>query len=196
MSVARLSAIDRREQLLAVALTTFARSGYHETSMNEVAEAAGVTKPVLYQHFASKRDLYLALLHEVGSQMVTAFRAATAGLTDGRKQTREGFRGYFRWVAGNRDAFVLLYGAGSRQDEEFAQAVRRFTDASARSIAPLIAAGIDSEHQLTLAHAIVGMSEAAGRRLVEQGADFDPDEVADQLSTMAWAGLRSLAHPA
>ena len=47
----RLSATARREQLLDVALEAFARPGYHETSMNDIAEAAGVTKPVLYQHF-------------------------------------------------------------------------------------------------------------------------------------------------
>jgi AcrR family transcriptional regulator len=188
----RLSATDRREQLLRVALTTFARAGYHETSMNDVAEAAGVTKPVLYQHFQSKRDLYQALLEHVGGQMVSAFKLATDGIADGKEQTRRGFEAYFRWVAANRDAFRLLYGGGSRQDQEFARAVRRFTDASARAIAPLIAAGIDPEHQLTLAHAIVGMSEGASRRLVERGDDFDPDVVADQLSTMAWAGLRSL----
>ncbi len=188
----RLSAPDRREQLLRVALATFARAGYHETSMNDVADAAGVTKPVLYQHFESKRDLYQALLEDVGAQMVAAFRTATAAVTSGREQTREGFRGYFRWVATNRDAFRLLFGGGSRQDDEFARAVRQFTDAAARAVAPLIAAGIDSEHQLTLAHAIVGMSEGASRRLVERGEEFDPDEVADRLSTLAWAGLRSL----
>lgn len=188
----RLSATDRREQLLRVALAVFARRGYHETSMNDVADAAGVTKPVLYQHFSSKRELYHALLEDVGAQMVAAFRQATAGVSSGREQTRRGFEAYFRWVHAHRDAFRLLFGGGSRQDEEFALAVRRFTEASAHAVAPLIAAGIDPEHQLTLAHALVGMSEAASRRLVERGDDFDPDEVAEQLSTLAWAGLRGL----
>ena len=58
----RMPAAERREQLLAVALDVFAREGYHQTSMNDVAEAAGITKPVLYQHFESKRELYLALI--------------------------------------------------------------------------------------------------------------------------------------
>lgn len=178
-----------------MALTTFARAGYHETSMNDVADAAGVTKPVLYQHFQSKRDLYQALLEHVGAEMVAAFKQATEGVADGKEQTRRGFAAYFRWVADNRDAFKLLFGGGSRQDQEFAMAVRRFTEASAKAIAPLIAAGIEPEHQLTLAHAIVGMSEGASRRLVERGQEFDPDVVAAQLSAMAWAGLRGLAQP-
>ena len=69
----RMPAAERREQLLAVALDVFARQGFHETSMNEVAEAAGITKPVLYQHFDSKRELYLARIEEAGRRMREAF---------------------------------------------------------------------------------------------------------------------------
>ena len=68
----RLTATARREQLLDVALGVFAQSGYHGTSMNDVADAAGVTKPVLYQHFESKRELFQALLDEVGNRMLAA----------------------------------------------------------------------------------------------------------------------------
>ena len=75
----RLPAPARREQLLAVGLEVFARQGFHGTSMNDVADAAGVTKPVLYQHFASKRELYLALLDEVGRELLEAIAKATAG---------------------------------------------------------------------------------------------------------------------
>ena len=75
----RLPASARREQLLAIGLEVFARQGFHGTSMNDVADAAGVTKPVLYQHFASKRELYLALLEEVGRQLLDAIAKATAG---------------------------------------------------------------------------------------------------------------------
>src|SRR6478609_5985052 len=119
----RLSATARREQLLDVALEVFARSGYHDTSMNDVAEAAGVTKPVLYQHFESKRELYQALLDEVGARMLTAIVTATADAPDGRSKTEMGFRAYFRWVAEDHAAFMLLYGSGSRRDEEFSRAV-------------------------------------------------------------------------
>lgn len=191
----RLSANARREQLLEVALTAFARAGYHETSMNDVADAAGVTKPVLYQHFESKRELYQALLDDVGERLVATITKATAGLESGREQTERGFRAYFRWVADHPEAFVLLFGGASRQDVEFAAAVRRFTAEAAQAIAPLIAAGIDDEHRLTLAHALVGLSEGASRRLVERGEDFDPDDVADKLSAFAWAGLRGITQP-
>jgi AcrR family transcriptional regulator len=188
----RLSATARREQLLDVALDVFARTGYHDTSMNDVAEAAGVTKPVLYQHFESKRELYRALLDEVGTRLLAAIGSATAGTTDGREQTELGIQAYFRWVAEDHDAFRLIYGSGARRDEEFNRAVRQVTAGAAAAIAPLIAADIDDEHKLTLAHAIVGLAEGASRRLVERGESFDPDVVARQVSDLAWAGLRGV----
>ena len=87
---------------------------------------------------------------------------------------------------------MLLYGSGSRRDEEFSRAVRRVTAGMAQAIAPLIAADIDEEHRLTLAHALVGLAEGASRRLVERGDDFDPDVLARQVSDLAWAGLRGV----
>lgn len=191
MSV-RLTATARREQLLDVAVRVFARNGYHTTSMNDVAEAAGVTKPVLYQHFASKRDLYLALLDEVGHRLLTRIAKATTEAPDGRAQTLAGFQSYFRWVAEDHDAFLLLFGSGSRRDEEFASAVRKVTDEVANAIAPLIAVDIPEEHRHTLAHAVVGMAEGASRRLVDSGLTFDPDELAEQVGALAWAGLRGI----
>lgn len=191
----RLTATDRREQLLAVAREAFARAGYHDTSMNDVAEAAGVTKPVLYQHFESKRELFQALLDDVGAQMTGAIRAATAAEMGGKERTVRGFQAYFRWVHEHRDAFTVLFGGGSRQDPEFARAIREVTAQAAEAIAPLIDAGIDPEHRQMLAHAIVGISEGASRWLVEHGGDFDPDLVAERISGLAWAGLRGLAQP-
>lgn len=191
MSV-RLSASARREQLIDVAVGVFARNGYHTTSMNDVADAAGVTKPVLYQHFASKRDLYLALLESAGHRLLTRISKATAEADDGRAQTLAGFRSYFRWVAEDHDAFLLLFGSGSRRDEEFATAVRQITDELAGFIAPLIAVDIPAEHRQTLAHAVVGMAEGASRRLVDAGTSFDPDALAEQIGALAWAGLRGI----
>jgi AcrR family transcriptional regulator len=66
----RLPAPERRRQLLDVALEAFSARGFHPTSMHEIAEAAGVTKPVLYQHFSSKRELYLELLDDVAGRLL------------------------------------------------------------------------------------------------------------------------------
>ena len=188
----RLTATARREQILEVALDVFSSAGFHGASMNDVAVAAGVTKPVLYQHFDSKRDLYTALLDEVGHRLLDAIAKATAEATDGRTQTELGFRAYFRWVASDEAAFRLLFGSGTSSDREFAKAIAAVTAQAAAATVPLIAVDIPESRRRTLAHALVGMAEGASRRLVELGDDFDPDEIAAEVAALAWAGLRAL----
>lgn len=187
-----MPAAERRSTILTVALHEFAVRGYHDTSMNHVASAAGVTKPVLYQHFASKHALYLAIIDDVASDLLEAIGKATANAVDGRAQTERGIVAYFEWVAQNRDAFRLLFGTGSGNDETFAGAVRRVETAVADAIAPLIDAGIDREHQQRLAYALVGMSEGVSRWLVFSDLEFDPRLVGTQLAALAWAGLRGV----
>ena len=111
MNSPRLSADARREQVLDVAIDVFGRAGYYGASMNDIAEAAGVTKPVLYQHFDSKSDLYGALLDTVGERMLGAIAKATADAADGKEQTEQGFQAYFRWVSQRHDEFMLLLSA-------------------------------------------------------------------------------------
>ena len=192
MTAPRLSADARREQIIDVAIEVFGRAGYFGASMNDIAEAAGVTKPVLYQHFDSKSELYVALLDEVGARLLSAISKATADATDGREMTAAGFQAYFRWVAHRHDEFMLLFGGSARHAEEFGARVRRITDDAAAAIAPLIAVDIEHAHRETLAHALVGLAEGASRRLVGLGQAFDPDEIAREVAALAWAGLRAV----
>jgi AcrR family transcriptional regulator len=188
----RLPAPARREQILDVSVQVFARNGFHSTSMNDVAEAAGVTKPVLYQHFDSKQDLYLALLEEAGLRLRNAVAKGVASATNGKEMTELGFKAYFRWVAEDHDAFLLLFGSRANRDEESTVAIRRITAEAAAAIAPLIAADIAPDHQRTLAHGLVGMAEGVTRHLVERGDTFDPEVLGQQVADLAWAGLRAV----
>jgi AcrR family transcriptional regulator len=189
----RLPAARRRRQLLDVALEVFAERGYHATSMNDVAERAGVTKPVLYQHFRSKRALYLELLEDVGGRLLEAITKATAATDSPREQVHAGFRAYFRFVASQQPAFQLLFGGGARRDEEFADAVRRVEISIAETIAELIVAeGLDGPRRLLLAHGIVGLAEATGRHWLANGMTGSADELATHVAVLAWAGLRGV----
>jgi len=190
-----MPAAERREQLLAVALDVFAGEGYHQTSMNQIAEAAGITKPVLYQHFASKRELYLALIEEAGGRLLHIITAPSITETNGRRRVELGFLAYFQWVYDDHDSFQLLFGGGSRRDAEFSEAAGKFQSRVADAIEPLITADIDTEHRRTLAHAIVGLAEGVSRRLIRLGNDFDPELIARQVSELAWAGLRAAQRP-
>jgi AcrR family transcriptional regulator len=188
----RLPAPERRRQLLDTALDVFARDGFHATSMNDVADAAGVTKPVLYQHFTSKRHLYLELLEDVGARLSELIAEATAHAGGPHQQVENGFAAYFRFVAEHRSAYQLLFGGGSRRDAEFADAVRRVEEHVAASVATLIDADIDPDHRRTLAYGLVGLAEGTSRHWVGQGLDFDPDVLARQVAELAWAGLRGV----
>src|SRR5438128_3261872 len=119
--------------------------------MEQIAEAAGVTKPVLYQHFGSKRQLYLELLEDVGQQLSDAIAKATAAASGPREQVTAGFGTYFRFVSEHRSAFTLLFGSGARRDEGFADTVRRVEEGFADLIAPLIEVSIDDHHRRLLA---------------------------------------------
>src|SRR3954469_20295546 len=188
----RLPAARRRRQLLDVALGVFAANGFHQTSMEDVADAAGVTKPVLYQHFGSKRELYLELLDDVGGRLMATISAAVAPAAGPRQQVHAGFLAYFRFVAEHQSAFQLLFGSGARRDEEFADAVRRVETSIAEAIAPPIEVDIDAEHRRTLAQGLVGLAEGTGRHWVAHNLDLDPAVVATWIADLAWGGLRSV----
>lgn len=183
----------RKEQILAVALNAFARGGYHNTSMNDIADAMGVTKPVIYQHFDSKRALYIELLRFVGRDLVsTVVSEAAAAGDDGREKTMRGMVAYFTWVSHNRNAFSLIFESSGRVDEEFADIVKQFEDGAAAAIAPLITAHVNAQDQRTFALGLVGMAEAVSRHLIAEHVDFDPEKIGRTIGGLAWAGLRSI----
>ena len=192
--MARLPAERRRRQLLDVALPLFAARGFHGASMDDMAEAAGVTKPVLYQHFGSKRELYLEVLDDVGNRLLDAIGKAAAAAGGPRQQVENGFSAYFRFVADNESAFRVLFVGSGRDsaDGGFVQAVRRVEDAIADAIAVLIEADIDDEHRHLLAHGIVGLAESTSRHWLRHGRREDPEVLARRLADLAWAGLRSV----
>ncbi len=193
----RMPAAERREQLLRTAVSVFAEHGYHATSMNDVAEAAGVTKPVLYQHFSSKRELFIELLDDIGAELRETIAKATADAAGPRQQIEQGFRAYFCFVEESTDAFRVLFGSGARRDPEFASFARAVEASIAEAISELIVVeGEPVEQSLLLAHSIVGMTEAASRYWLAHDREPDVDQLATQLSQLAWSGLRGIRTPA
>lgn len=188
----RLPAEKRRTQLLTVGVEVFAERGFHATSMDDIATAAGVTKPVLYKHFPSKRALYLQLLDEVDEQLMEQLVAATAHAETGRERVQEGFAAYFRFVTDNRAAFRLLFGASVRNDPEFSSVAEGSIERIADLVAQLIEIDAPAKHREVLAHAILGMAEATSRRLANDDGESDPDRLAAWLAEMAWFGLRGV----
>jgi AcrR family transcriptional regulator len=188
----RLPAARRREQLLDVALEVFARQGYHQASMNDIAEAAGVTKPVLYQHFESKQELYLELLNDVSARLQTAVIEATQEATGPRDQVERGFRAFFEWMSDKPARFGILFSGDTVRDPQFSRAAYRTEETTAAAIAALIDVdGLDDQHRLVLGFGLVGMVEVIGRQWLNGELDVDPAELAAQTARLAWGGLRS-----
>ena len=194
----RLTAEQRRQQLFAVALGLFAQRGYRATTMDDIAEAAGVTKPLLYQHFSSKRALYLELVHSIARDLLEAIERAVRQADGPRQQVELGFAAYFRLVVSHEAEFRILYGRDHADDDELGRALRTVEDAIAEAIDPLIDAGLDDDHRRLLAYGIVGMAEGASRRFLEQRprteaeADEEAQRLAQRMADLAWAGLRSV----
>jgi AcrR family transcriptional regulator len=195
----RLPADERRQQLLAVSCDLFARSGFHDTSMDDIAEAAGVTKPVLYQHFPSKRALYGELLDDTGRRLLDRLAEATSRATSGRARVEEGFRAYFQFAVGDRSSFRLLFGASIRNDPDFARTVDGILQAAADSISTLIDLPTSDDQRRVLAYALVGMAESVGRHAATENGnepatvdEIDGDQLAAWIAEFAWFGLRGV----
>jgi AcrR family transcriptional regulator len=176
-----------------VALEVFATSGFHATSMNDVAEAAGVTKPVLYQHFRSKRDLYREVLADVGSRLLDEITKATAAADTQREQVERGFAAYFRFVAGDPASFQVFFGGGTRRDDEFASLVAQVERAIAEAIAALIEVeGLDRDERRLLAQGLVGLAEGISRSWMTDHEREPPERLARLVADLAWRGLRGI----
>lgn len=171
----------------------FGEQGFHPASMNDVAAAAGVTKPVLYQHFRSKRDLYREVLTDVGAHLLDAITKATTAAQSPRHQVELGVIAYFRFVEANEAAFRVLFGGGTRRDEEFAAQVAEVEGAIAEAIATLIdVEGLTAAQRRLLAHGLVGLAEATSRLWMAEGAEQPAEDLARLVADMAWRGLRGV----
>jgi AcrR family transcriptional regulator len=187
----RLRAAERRAQLLGVARRLFARDGYRGASMESIAEAAGVTKPVLYQHFSSKRGLYSALLASELGRLTDELETAFSQAEDNEERLRRGFGAYLDFVDRHEDAFRLLFTEALGLDADFQQQVAGFRRWAAGRVATIIAAeaALDMARASALAAAIIGMAEGAASWWLDERRPLAVDELADELAGLAWKGF-------
>lgn len=193
----RLDAVTRRRLLLAVAREHFATWGYHQSSMDAIGRQAGVSKPVLYTHFGSKEGLHAAVLTELADELRTVTTEAVAAATTAREKLRAGLEAYFGFAAENPALHRLLLGreGGPVEDGGPADAVAAalVDDLAAVAADNLAVEGFAPERRLTLGHAIVGMAQGALRRWESTGRAVPVETLAEELTTLAWFGLRGLA---
>ncbi|MFT7476066.1 MAG: AcrR family transcriptional regulator [Verrucomicrobiales bacterium] len=187
----RLGASERREQLLGAARDTFGSNGFTATSMNDIAVAAGVTKPVLYQHFESKHHLFLEVLTDTAEQLVTAIESAIATSSTGREKIELAFSAYVQFFGSAPANYRVIYGEGVRTEPEFADKHKAIQESlNAFTAEHIDIAGLDHDMRIMAASAIAGQLEAVVGQWLDSGQPHSADAVAKLLSSLAWRGLR------
>ena len=191
MNSPRLSADARREQILEVAINVFGRAGYYGASMNDIADAAGVTKPVLYQHFDSKHYLYLELISSTAEGLREAIRVAVGGRMTGREQLEAAFQAYFEFFEQDPGHFRVLYGEGVRSDPAFTeQLIALEVEMTAFTAELITIPSLEQSDKLLFAYGISGLLESSVRRWSEEEDRRDAKEVALLTAELVWRGLR------
>jgi len=165
--------------------------GYHAAAMDEIAERAGVSKPVLYQHFPGKLELYLALLDESVDTLVEKVRDALKSNPDNKQRVAATFGAYFEYVGGQGQAFRLVF----ESDLGNEPAVRARLDRGQRECAAMVSqvvredAGISDDEAHLLSVGMVGMAQVTARYWLTS-RDRIPQEAAEQLvARLAWRGI-------
>lgn len=187
----RLPRPARRRQLLGAAQEVFVAQGYHAAAMDEIAERAGVSKPVLYQHFPGKLELYLALLDESVDELAGLVRDALSSTTDNKQRVPATFRAFFDFVGGTGEAFRLVFESDLSNEPEVRARLNRTTRAVADMISQFIRedAGLSDDEAHLLGMALVGMAQVSARYWLSTDRAI-PKEAAEQLlARLAWRGI-------
>ncbi|MEZ0066118.1 AcrR family transcriptional regulator [Streptacidiphilus sp. MAP12-20] len=188
----RLPRSARRNQLLGAAQEVFVAQGYHAAAMDDIAERAGVSKPVLYQHFPGKLELYLALLDKHCEALVDAIRTALEATTDNKLRVLATTEAYFAYVASESGAFRLVFESDLTNEDAVRERVERVTRDTATLVSKVIAEDTDlpEEEAMLLAVGVCGLCQITARFWLAQGSTIPQDEAVRLVSSLSWRGLK------
>jgi AcrR family transcriptional regulator len=189
----RLPRSARRKQLLAAAQDVFVAQGYHSAAMDDIAERAGVSKPVLYQHFPGKLELYLALLDTHCDAFVERIRAAMAATSDNRERVEGAMQAFFGFVSHESEAYRLVFETDLRNEPAVRERVDRMERNSVEAITATIMSdtGVSRAPAELLASGLCGAAQAAARFWLTGGREVQQTEAEQLISTLAWRGIAS-----
>lgn len=187
----RLPRLARRRQLLGAAQEVFVAQGYHAAAMDEIAERAGVSKPVLYQHFPGKLELYLALLDEHCEALVKTVHDALESTSDNKTRVQATIQGFYDYVAGEGEAYRLVFESDLRNVAPVRARVERANQQCAEMIARVIAEDTDapSDEAYLLGMGLVGMAEVSARYWLAQRRAIPKDTAEKLIARLAWRGI-------
>jgi AcrR family transcriptional regulator len=187
----RLPRRARRNQLLGAAQEVFVAQGYHAAAMDDIAERAGVSKPVLYQHFPGKLELYLALLDQHCEALLHAVREALASTTDNKQRVEATMHAYFAYVEDEGGAFRLVFESDLTNEPAVRERVDKVALQCAEAISEVIAedTGLGREQAMLLAVGLGGVSQVVARYWLSTGKTVGRDQAVELLTSLAWRGI-------
>ena len=182
---------ERRAQLMEAALEVFVAQGYHAAAMDDIAERAGVSKPVLYQHFPGKLDLYLALLDRSCDTIIDNTRVALESTPDNKLRVAATMDVFFEYVASDTGAFRLVFESDLTNEPAVRNHVDRVTAECATLIAEVIHddTSLPDEASRLLAVSLVGMAQVSARFWLTEAGGISRGDAAALVAGLAWRGI-------
>ena len=187
----RLPRDERRAQLLAAALEVFTSAGYHAAAMDEIADRAQVSKPVLHQHFPSKLDLYLAVLDLHIDSLIFDIQKAVASTTENRDRVRATTEAYFDFINSEGEAFRLLFESDMSVQPQVHERLNRMTYDCAAAFSAVISldTGLGKDASMMLAVGLIGTVQTSARHWLERDGKIDRELAAELVSGLIWRGI-------
>lgn len=193
----RMPRAKREQQLLNVALQLFIEHGYQGTSMEDIASAAGVTRPIVYNHFGSKDGIYLACLRRARASLDQHIVDAAQDPTTIEGRLKAGVEGYFTFVEENRSSWHLLFGGGAAIAGTAAEEASRLRFQTVEKITQLLVAvvqGVDDETCEGFAHAVSGAGEQIAKWWMQR-PHVSKEHAIGLMLSFTWSGLKALQQP-
>ncbi len=187
----RMPRAQRREQLIEVATAVFADKGYHLASMEDVADGARCSKPVLYQHFSSKKELYTAVIDHAACRLDAVLEPALA-VDDARARTERTVAALMEFVVSEPATYLTLH-FRDNYDEDVRERVHRTRDLFVHRLARGLTerTGLASGSALVAAAAVAGAADNAALYVHEHPEDLCPDHIA-LVTSLMWNGVSAL----
>ena len=188
---ARLSRDERRAQLLVAALEVFTAAGYHSAAMDEIADRANVSKPVLYQHFPSKLELYLAVLDLHIDSLVFAIQKAIASNRENSSRVAATVEAYFGFIDSEGEAFRLLFESDMNLEPQVRERLNRMTYDCAAAVSAVISidTGLGKEESMMLAVGIIGTVQTTARHWLDRDGKIDRRRATELVMNLIWRGI-------
>ncbi|THA62152.1 TetR/AcrR family transcriptional regulator [Streptomyces sp. A0642] len=190
----------REQQMMDAAVRIFGRRGFRAASMDEIAELAGVSKPLVYLYLNSKDELFSACIAREAEALITAVRAGVEPGQPADRQLWAGLRAFFTHTAENPDGWAVLYRQARTHGEPFAGEVNVMREEIVAFVTGLIGAAAREVHRdpaladrdvAGLAQALVGAAESLAG-WANETPGVSAKEAAATLMNFSWAGLENL----